>query len=109
MNADQLFENFEQLEQTEKEKFMTLVVKPKDPWAPYHTWDEVMGEFESNTITSAEAAELVGISLPTLRRWVKAGKITPAKTLGRNHLFDTRAVLDLSEAVRRLKGEQTKP
>ena len=44
---------------------------------------------EQELITISEAAEILGVSVDTLRRWDKSGKLSPIKTSGAGYrLYD---------------------
>lgn len=49
--------------------------------------EEVFGFLREEEFTVHEATEYLGISEPTFRRAVKAGKITASSTVGRSNLY----------------------
>ncbi len=46
-------------------------------------------------ITIKEAADLLGVTTTTLRRWDKEGKLIPSKTLGGHRRYNKQQVLNL--------------
>ena len=49
--------------------------------------EQVFGRLALEPLFAAEAAEYLGISLPTLRRYVQAGKLLPSHIVGRKKIF----------------------
>ncbi len=49
--------------------------------------EQVFGHLALEPLSAAEAAEYLGISLPTLRRHVQAGKLLPSHIVGRKQIF----------------------
>ena len=54
-----------------------------------YTHQQVFGHLRNATFLAAEAAEFLEVSLPTLRRYVQAGRLKPASTTGRSQLFSS--------------------
>ena len=50
---------------------------------------------EQELITISEAAEILGISIDTLRRWDKGGKLSPVKTSDAGYRLYSRSQLEL--------------
>lgn len=48
-----------------------------------------------NQITIKEAADLLGVTTTTLRRWDKEGKLKPVKTLGGHRRYNKEEILKL--------------
>lgn len=56
-------------------------------------------------ITQNETAELLGIKLRTLQRWIKRGDFPPPVRIGRKAFYDKGTVFDyLRNAVRQSQG-----
>ena len=49
--------------------------------------EQVFGHLALEPLFAAEAAEYLGISLPTLHRYVQAGKLLPSHIVGRKQMF----------------------
>jgi excisionase family DNA binding protein len=49
--------------------------------------EQVFGRLALEPLSAAEAAEYLGISLPTLRRYVQAEKLLPSHIVGRKQIF----------------------
>lgn len=54
-----------------------------------YSHEEVFGHLINATFSAEEAAEFLEISLPTLRRYVQAGKLKPSAIIGRSQLFSS--------------------
>ena len=54
-----------------------------------YSHEEVFGHLRNATFSADEAAEFLEISIPTLRRYVQAGKLKPSTVIGRSQLFST--------------------
>jgi excisionase family DNA binding protein len=50
---------------------------------------QVFGHLRNASFSAEEAAEFLEISIPTLRRYVQAGKLRPSTTIGRSQLFSS--------------------
>ena len=46
----------------------------------------------NSLVTIGEAARILGISISTLRRWEREGKITPARTEGKHRRYDLKLI-----------------
>ena len=51
--------------------------------------EQVFGHLRNATFSAEEAAEFLEVSLPTLRRYVQAGRLKPASVIGRSQLFSS--------------------
>ena len=49
--------------------------------------EQVFGRLAQQPLSVTEAAEYLGISLPTLGRYVQAGKLLPSHIVGRKKIF----------------------
>jgi hypothetical protein len=52
-----------------------------------YTHEEVFGHLRNATFLAKEAAEFLEVSLPTLGRYVQAGRLKPSAVIGRSQLF----------------------
>jgi excisionase family DNA binding protein len=57
---------------------------------------QVFGHLKNSLFSADEAAQYLELSMPTLRRYVQAGKLRPVQNIGRSQLFS-------SADLRRLK------
>lgn len=85
--AESLFAKIKRMPSTERTKFFLLLAN-KAFGEDDFTHEEVFGSTLSKPFSAAEAAEYLEISLPTLRRYVQSGKLTPSQVIGRNQMFD---------------------
>ena len=60
-----------------------------------------MNAVESNLVNIKEACRQLGISYPTIWRWIKKGKVQPVRILGLPYL-----TLDQVESLKGKKNEQ---
>jgi excisionase family DNA binding protein len=75
--------------------------------------EQVFGHLALEPLSAAKAAEYLGISLPTLRRYVQARKLIPSHIVGRKQMFsvnDLRAYKrnrdsNSTELTRRMQGK----
>ena len=61
----------------------------EDLFSDDFTHEQVFGHLKQEPFSAAEAAEYLEISIPTLRRYVQAGKLVPSHVVGRNQMFST--------------------
>jgi len=54
-----------------------------------YSHEQVFGHLRNATFLAEEAAEFLEISLPTLRRYVQAGRLKPSSIIGRSQLFSS--------------------
>jgi len=60
------------------------------------SYKQIFGHLNTSLFSADEAAQYLEVSMPTLRRYVQAGKLKPAQNIGRSQLFS-------SADLRRLK------
>ena len=75
----------------ERERFFSLIAS-KAFESDSYSYDDVFGSLENETFTTSEAAEYLEVSIPTFRRYVQAGRISPSQTVGRSQLFSTQTL-----------------
>ena len=86
LTAEKVYKSILQMPVSEREKLFTVIARrgfEKD----LYKHDEVFDEIRRTPFTLKEAAEYLEVAEITLRRWVKAGKLTHKRT-GRNFIFD---------------------
>lgn len=58
---------------------------------------------DNNFISIGEAAQLIGVSVPTLRRWEKIGKINvDFRTFGNHRRYKRNSILSLFQKEKRI-------
>ena len=86
LTAQDLFSEMRRMPATERVKFFLLLsinaFRDDD-----FSHEQVFGHLAREPLSAAEAAEYLEISLPTLRRYVQAGKLIPSHVVGRNQMF----------------------
>jgi excisionase family DNA binding protein len=88
MTAEDLFAHVQKMPSKERIKFFSLIAINAFQETNY-THEQVFGHLRNASFSAEEAAEFLEISLPTLRRYVQAGKLKPASVIGRNQLFSS--------------------
>jgi excisionase family DNA binding protein len=86
ITAQKVYRDIVEMPVEEREKLFAVIARQgfeKD----MYTRQEVFDDIRRAPFTAKEAAEYLEISEITLRRWVKAGKIS-FQRMGRNLLFD---------------------
>lgn len=86
MTAEDLFAHIQKMPAKERIKFFSLIAINAFQEADY-THEQVFGHLRNATFSAEEAAEFLEVSLPTLRRYVQAGRLKPVSTIGRSQLF----------------------
>ncbi len=88
MTAEDLFAHVQKMPSKERIKFFSLIAINAFQETDY-THEQVFGHLRDASFSAEEAAEFLEISLPTLRRYVQAGKLKPTSIIGRSQLFST--------------------
>lgn len=106
--AQELFDDLQALPATERGRFF-LLLESRVFQAENFTYEEVFGDLAGETLTVAEAAAYLEMSVPNFRRYVRRGQIAPAQTVGRNQLFGTRDLRALKHALNRCTPMRSGP
>lgn len=88
LTAEDLFYEMRRMPQGERLKFFGLLAATafrEDDLSH----DQLFGHLKNDLFSASEAAEYLEVSMPTFRRYVQAGRITPNTTVGRSQLFST--------------------
>ena len=88
MSAEDLFAQVQKMSSKERIKFFSLIAINAFQETDY-THEQVFGHLRNSTFSAEEAAEFLEVSLPTLRRYVQAGRLKPASVVGRSQLFSS--------------------
>ena len=91
VTAEDLFTDMKRMPVAERMKFFSLLVTNAFRDDNFSHAD-VFGHLKNEPFSTAEAAEYLGISMPTLRRCVQAGKLEPSHTVGRNQMFSVKTL-----------------
>ena len=87
LTAEDLYQEMKQMPAGERLRFFSLLTGEAFRDDDF-THEQVFGSVHREAFSVPEAAEYLEVSVPTFRRYVQAGKIRPAQTVGRNQLFD---------------------
>jgi excisionase family DNA binding protein len=88
MTAEDLYAHVQKMPSKERIKFFSLVAINAFQETDY-THEQVFGHLRNATFSSEEAAEFLEVSVPTLRRYVQAGRLKPTSVIGRSQLFSS--------------------
>jgi len=88
MTAEDLFAQVQKMSSKERVKFFSLIAINAFQ-EPEYTHEQVFGHLRNATFSAEEAAEFLEVSLPTLRRYVQAGRLKPTSIIGRSQLFSS--------------------
>ena len=86
LTAQDLFSEMRRMPATERAKFFLLLSTNAFRDDDF-SHEQVFGHLARESLSAAEAAEYLEISLPTLRRYVQAKKLIPSHVVGRNQMF----------------------
>ena len=109
MTAEQLLNQFEVLKAKEKEHFLSRLMKlmarrafseVAHPDTKTYSRRQVFGDLDGALFTFAEVCEYLERSEPQVRRYVADQAIVPAKTIGKNQLFDLAALRAFKKTLR---------
>jgi excisionase family DNA binding protein len=89
VTAEVVYKNFTQLPTKERAKFFALLAESSGPNQTF-SHEQVFGHLAKEKFTAAEAAEYLGVSMSTFRRYVAQGKIEVSSEVGRSQLFATK-------------------
>ncbi len=104
VTAEIVYKNFIQLGSNERAKFFALLAEPSVQ-AQNFSHEQVFGHLAADQFTAADAAEYLGVSISTFRRYVTHGKIRVSSEMGRNQLFATK---DLKAFKRSMQDVKTR-
>lgn len=86
LTAEDLYREMKRMPANERLRFFSLLTSQA-----FHdddfTHEQVFGSVHREPFSVPEAAEYLEVSIPTFRRYVQAGKISPIQTIGRSQLF----------------------
>lgn len=91
LTAEDLFYEMRRMPQGERLKFFGLLAATafrEDDLSH----EQLFGHLKNELFSASEAAEYLEVSMPTFRRYVHAGRITPTSIVGRSQLFSTDAL-----------------
>jgi excisionase family DNA binding protein len=86
LTAQDIFSEMKRMPSTERIKFFSLLANQAFQDDDF-THEQVFGHLQHEPLSAGEAAKYLEVSLPTLRRYVQAGKLRPCHTVGRNQMF----------------------
>lgn len=101
--AEAVFDTLRKLPSSERVKFFGLLGERaiQDENLSY---EDVFGSLETAEFTAADAAEYIGVSIATFRRFVAKGALRASSEIGRSQLFATKDLTTFKRARREAKG-----
>lgn len=102
VTAEVVFKSFTKLPSNERARFFSMLAEPSVRFENF-THEEVFGHLAGDEFTSSEAAEYLGVSMSTFRRYVSDGKIRASSEMGRNQLFATKDLKAFKRSRREVK------
>ena len=88
ITAEDVFTQVKQMSSKERIKFFSLIAINAFKETDY-SHEQVFGHLQNEAFSADEAAEYLEISIPTLRRYVQAGRLKPSAIIGRSQLFSS--------------------
>jgi excisionase family DNA binding protein len=91
LTAEDLFSEMKRMPKAERVKFFSLLATSAFREDDF-THEQVFGQLQQQPFSASEAAEYLEVSVPTLRRYVQSGKLTPSRVVGRNQMFSAQTL-----------------
>ncbi|MGE4125373.1 MAG: helix-turn-helix domain-containing protein [Pusillimonas sp.] len=91
LTAEDLFSEMQRMPATERVRFFSLLTGSAFRDDDF-THEQVFGHLQQEPFSTAEAAEYLEVSVPTLRRYVQSGKLVPSHVIGRNQMFSAQTL-----------------
>lgn len=102
--AEQIFNELQIIPVSEQEKFFHLLARKAFGDNENTSHEELFGDLEGDLFTAKEATEYLETSPATFRRYIRDGKITASKEVGRSHLYSLEDLRELKTALKLVKG-----
>lgn len=109
VTVEKLMHQFERLEAKDKESFLGSLMKlmarrafagAERPAPKTYSHRQVFGDLEGSLFTFAQACEYLERSEPQVRRYVADLAIAPAKSIGKNQMFDLAGLKTFKKTLR---------
>lgn len=94
-HAQSLFTQYQSLDGKQKLAFRALMHEEN------LTHDEVFGHLKGKEFSSQESSDYLGVSIPTLRRYIKRGLLEASTIVGRSHLYKLDDLRELKRSLRK--------
>ncbi|HLA33548.1 MAG TPA: helix-turn-helix domain-containing protein [Rhodocyclaceae bacterium] len=91
LTAEDLYIEMKRMPQVERVRFFSLLASNAFHEDDF-THEQVFGETHQEPFSALEAAQYLEVSVPTLRRYVQSGKLTPSHLVGRNQIFSAQTL-----------------
>lgn len=101
--AEAVFDTLRKLPSSERAKFFGLIGERAIRDENF-SHEDVFGSLATDEFTAADAAEYIGVSIATFRRYVAKGALRASSEVGRSQLFATKDLKAFKRALREVKG-----
>jgi excisionase family DNA binding protein len=91
LTAEDLFFEMKRMPAVERTRFFSLLTGNAFRDDDF-SHEQVFGHLQQEPFSAWEAAEYLEVSVPTLRRYVQAGKLVPSHVVGRNQMFSAQTL-----------------
>ena len=91
LSAEDLYTEMKRMPTDERVRFFSLLSSNAFREDDF-THDQVFGATHHEPFSAGEAAEYLEVSLSSLRRYVRSGKLVPSHTVGRNQMFSAQTL-----------------
>jgi len=103
LTAEALFTSLQHMLPSEREKFFSLISRKAFSEGDNLSHGELFGHLQGSEFTADEAADYLGVSIATFRRYCRQGKITVSTIVGTSHLYSLSALRVLKQAMKLVK------
>ncbi|AMP06669.1 helix-turn-helix domain-containing protein [Collimonas pratensis] len=101
--AETLFKSLQQMPSQEREKFFSLIARRAFSNGDNLSHAELFGHLQDSEFTADEAAEYLGVSIATFRRYCKQGKVAVSSIVGTSYLYPLATLRELKRALHIVK------
>lgn len=102
ITAEEVYLSFTRLPANERARFFALLAEPA-PQSQNFSHEQVFGHLAGARFTAQEAAEYLGVSMATFRRYVAHGKLKARAEVGRSQLFATEDLKHFKRALQEVR------
>lgn len=103
MTAETLFQSLRRMPEMERERFFGLLCASAFRGEDL-SHEELFWHLAGDEFTAKEAAEYLGVSMSTFRRFVASGRFHPSSTVGRNQMFAVPELKAFKKALKMARG-----
>lgn len=105
ITAEEVYRGFTQLPAHERARFFALLAEPVLQTQNF-SHEQLFGHLAEARFTAQEAAEYLGVSIATFRRYVADRKLKPVGEIGRSQLFATRELKTFKRSLQDIRARR---